>query len=200
MVPLSLRPIDALLLARHDEHGEHGDDGAVHRHRHRHLVERDAVEEDLHVLDRVDGHAGLADVADHPGVVAVVAAVGGEVEGDRQAHLAGGEVAAVEGVGLLGGGEAGVLADRPRPVGVHRRPDAADERLEAGQGVGELDALDVGLGVQRLDVDALGRVPGEGVGVGALQLFGGESRQSSTSWFGKSPWSLTTSRLRAAVG
>src|SRR3990172_2223926 len=46
-----------------------------------------------------------------PGVVRVVAAVGGEVEGDREALLPGGEVAAVEGVRLLGGGEAGVLAD-----------------------------------------------------------------------------------------
>ena len=46
------------------------------------LLERDAVEEHLHVLDRVDRDPGLADVADHPRVVAVVAAVGREVEGD----------------------------------------------------------------------------------------------------------------------
>jgi hypothetical protein len=76
---------------------------------------------------------GLADVAHHAGVVGVVAAVGGEVEGHRHALLAGGQVAAVEGVGLLGGGEAGVLADGPRPVGVHGGPHAAGERREAGQ-------------------------------------------------------------------
>ena len=69
---------------------------------------------DLHVEDRVDGDAGHADVAGHARVVGVVAAVGGQVEGDRQALLAGGEVAAVERVGLLGGGEAGVLPDGPR--------------------------------------------------------------------------------------
>ena len=56
---------------RHRESG-----GAVHRHRHRHLVERHAVEEDLHVLDGVDGDARLADVADDARVVRVVAAVG----------------------------------------------------------------------------------------------------------------------------
>ena len=144
MVPASCACVDALLLGRHDVAGEHGQHRAVHGHRHRHLVERDAVEEDLHVLDRVDGHAGLADVADDPGVVAVVAAVGGEVEGHRQPHLAGGEVGAVEGVRLLGGGEAGVLADRPRPVGVHRGPDAADERVEAGERADGLEALEVG--------------------------------------------------------
>ena len=176
MVPLSWAWSHALLLAGHHEHGQHGDDRAVHGHRHRHLLERDAVEEDLHVLDRVDGHAGLAHVTLHPGVVAVVAAVGGQVEGHRQAHLAGGQVATVEGVGLLGGGEPGVLADGPGPVGVHGGPDAADERGEAGQVVA-LVGRDRGqvLGrVQGLDVDALGGGPGQRVGVGALELLAGQ--------------------------
>ena len=99
----------------------------------RHLVERDAVEQDLHVLERVDRHARLADVADDARMVAVIAAVGGEIEGDRQALLPGGEVAAVEGVRILGGREAGILADRPRPAGVHRGIGPARERREAGQ-------------------------------------------------------------------
>ena len=65
------------------------------------LVERDAVEQDLHVLDGVDGHPRLADVADHARVVGVVAAVGGEVEGDRDALPAAGERPPVERVRLL---------------------------------------------------------------------------------------------------
>ena len=136
---------DALLLGGDDVARQHRQDGAVHRHRHAHLVERDAVEEDLHVLDRVDGHAGLADVADDAGMVGVVAPVGGEVEGDREAHLPGGQVAPVEGVRLLGGGEPGVLADGPRPVGVHRRPHAAHERRGAGDRAEVVDAVEVGL-------------------------------------------------------
>ena len=92
MVPASCSWRDALLLARDDVAREHRQHRAVHRHRHRHAVERDAVEEDLHVLDRVDRDAGLADVADDARVVAVVAAVRREVERDRQAHLPGGEV------------------------------------------------------------------------------------------------------------
>ena len=36
---------------------------SVDRHRRRHLVERDAVEQDAHVLDRVDRDADLADLA-----------------------------------------------------------------------------------------------------------------------------------------
>ena len=119
IVPVSLSERHALLEGRDDVEGHDRQHGAVHGHRHRHPVQRDAVEEDLHVLDRVDGDARLAHVAHHPRVVAVVAAVGGQVEGHRQALLAGGQVAAVEGVGLLGGREAGVLAHRPRPGHVH---------------------------------------------------------------------------------
>ncbi len=155
------RLVDALLLRGHHVAGEDRQHRAVHRHRHGHLVERDPVEEDLHVLDRVDGDAGLAHVADHARVVAVVAAVGGEVEGHREPHLPGGEVGAVELVRLLGGGEPRVLADGPRPVGVHRRPDAADERVESGERPHALEALEVLGGVERLDRDALGRDPGE---------------------------------------
>ena len=60
--------------------------------------ERDAVEEDLHVLDRVDGDAGLAHIAHDAGMVAVIAAVGGQIEGDRHALLPGRQRLAVEGV------------------------------------------------------------------------------------------------------
>jgi hypothetical protein len=78
---------------------------------------------------------------------------------------------------LLGGGEAGVLADGPGPHRVHRGLRAADEGLEAGQRVG-VGSLHVGRGVQRLDGDALGRRPvqrsqvaaGGGLGRGALKV------------------------------
>ena len=95
----------------------------------------------------------------HPRVVGVVAAVRGQVEGDREALLPGGEVAAVEGVGLLGGGEAGVLADRPRLGGVHRRVGPAQVRRQPGVGVQRVEALEVLGSVDRQDPDALGRLP-----------------------------------------
>src|SRR5690606_38123652 len=117
----------ALLLGGDDVHGHHRQHGAVHGHGHGHLVEGDVGEEDLHVLHGVDGDTGLAHTAHHPPRVGVGAAVGGEVEGHRQALLAGGEVALVEGVGLIGGGEAGVLAHRPGAGGVHGCPGPALE-------------------------------------------------------------------------
>ena len=74
---------DALLLGGHDVKGQHRQHRAVHGHGHAHLVERDAVEQLAHVEDRVDGHPGHAHVARHPRMVAVVAPVGGQVEGHR---------------------------------------------------------------------------------------------------------------------
>ena len=159
MVPLSCAGRHALLLGRDDVERHDRQHRAVHRHRDRHLVERDLIEEDLHVLDRVDRHARLADVADDALVVRVVAAVRREIEGHRQALLPGGEVAAVEGVGLLGRREARVLPDRPRLQRVHRRVRAAQERRQAGGILEVLHALEIVGGVHRLDRDVLGREP-----------------------------------------
>ena len=98
IVPVSCAALDPLLLGGDDVEGHDRQHRAVHRHADAHLVERDAVEQHFHVLDAVDRDARLADVADDARMVAVVAAVGGEIEGDAEPLLPGGEVAAVEGV------------------------------------------------------------------------------------------------------
>jgi len=156
---LQLHP---LLLGRDDVERQDRQHRAVHGHRHRHLVQRDAVEQLPHVQDRVDGHARHADVTGHPRVVGVVASVGGEVERDRQALLAGGEVAPVERVGLLCGGEAGVLPDRPRLVDVHGGVGPAQERRDAGVRLEEVQALVGGVVEQRRHQDVLGGQPALG--------------------------------------
>ncbi len=142
-----------------DVEREHGKHRAVHGHGDRDLVERDAVEEDLHVEDRVDGHTGLADIADDAFVIRVIATVGGEVEGDGEAFLSGCQVAAVECVGFLGRGEPGILADRPRLETIHRGVGAAQEGRDAGLIVQVLHAREVVLGIERLDGDFFHRVP-----------------------------------------
>ena len=146
-----VRLCDALLLGGDDVARQHRQHGAVHGHRHAHLVERDAVEEQLHVLDGIDSHTRLSDIAGHARMVAVIAAVGGEVEGDGQALLPGGEIGAVEGVGLLRRREAGILPDRPGPVGVHGGARPAQEGRESGQRAQMLHLLEVGGRVERLD-------------------------------------------------
>ena len=154
--PRELLGLDPLLLGRGDVERHDRQHRAVHGHADAHLVERDAVEQSARVVDRVDRHAGHPDVAAHPRVVGVVAAVGGQVEGDAEPLLPGREVAPVERVGLLGGGEAGVLPDRPGLGGVHRRVGPAEVRREAGPGGERVEALEVVRVVARLDLDALG--------------------------------------------
>ena len=174
MVPCELLRAHALLLGRHDVSREHRQDGAVHGHRDADLAQGDAVEEAFHILDGIDRHTRLADVAAYPGVVAVVAPVGREIEGDGEAFLPAGEVALVEGVRLLGGGEARVLADRPRPVGEHGGPHAPRIGRESRQPRLVLQRLQVGCGVERLDRDAFRRLPRKPCRFPALELAGGE--------------------------
>ena len=56
-------------------------------------------------------------------------------------------------VGLLDGPEAGELAHRPEPAAVHRRVDAAGERVLAGvtELLAGVEALEILVGVERLD-------------------------------------------------
>ena len=128
-VPWSLVDVGALLLGGGDVEGEEPGGGGVDRHRGVHRLERDAVEERAHVAEVGDGDADLADLAAGEGVVAVVAGLGGQVEGDREAGLAAGEVRAVERVRGGGGGMAGVGAEEPGLVAGgfgHSGPPARD--------------------------------------------------------------------------
>ena len=78
----------ALLLSRDNETGQHRDDRAIHRHRHRNFVERNAVEQNLHILDAVDCDPGFAHIALDSWVVTVITAVGGKIESDGHTLLA----------------------------------------------------------------------------------------------------------------
>ena len=164
--------LHTLLLGGHDVAREDREHGAVHRHGNGHLVQGDAVEEDLHVLDGVDGHAGLAHVSGDAGVVGVIAAVRGQVKSDGEALVAGCEGSAVKRVGLLGRGEPGVLADRPWLVGVHGGHGTADVGGHAGEGVDEIHAFQVFRRVEGLDGNSLGGLPVERLNGLALELLG----------------------------
>jgi hypothetical protein len=127
---------------------------SVDRHRGGDAVERDLVEADPHVLDRVDRDPGAADLAVAERVVGVAAELGGQVEGHREAGRAVLDQVAVTLVGVLGGGEAGVLAHGPEPVPVHPLVDAAGERRLTGLAEPLLEAgSDVTRVVEGLDLD-----------------------------------------------
>ncbi|MND63379.1 hypothetical protein D3C80_546870 [compost metagenome] len=152
---------NALFFARHDETGEHGNDRTVHGHGHRDFFKRDAVEQDFHVLDAVDRHTSLTDIALHARVIAVITAMGGEVESHGNTLLAGGERLAVKGIRGFGRGKTGILADGPGPPGIHGGARAARERRKARQAVEMGNLLQIVSRIERLDLDALRRVPDE---------------------------------------
>ena len=125
--------------------------GRVDRHRDADVAEVDALEQRLHVVERVDGDALAPDLAERARVVGVVAHQRRHVERRREPGLAVVEQVAEALVGLLGGAEARELAHRPQPPAVHRRVDAARERRDSP---GTPICSRVGqvlLGVERLD-------------------------------------------------
>ena len=105
-----------LLLGRHLVEREQPHRRGVDRHRGVHPRQRDVGEQRPHVADVRDRHADLADLAAGQHVVGVVAGLGGQVEGDRQAGLALGEVAPVQRVARGGAGVTGVRPHHPRAV------------------------------------------------------------------------------------
>ena len=121
VVALQLGAVDAVLLGDRDVEGEQPGGGRVDRHRGVHLVERDAVEQRVHVALVDDRDADLADLAAGEDVVGVVSGLGRQVEGDREAGLALGEVAPVELVRAPGVRMPGVGAHHPGTVGLGRR-------------------------------------------------------------------------------
>ena len=131
IVPRSSAAGDALLLADGDVERKQDRRGRVDRHRGRDLAQRDPLEERLHVGERVDRHALAPDLAERTGMVGVVAHQGRHVEGSGEAGLAVVEQVAEALVRLDRSAEAGELAHRPELAAVHRRIDAARERVDA---------------------------------------------------------------------
>ena len=86
IVPGSFVARHALLLGDRDVERQQDRGGAVDREAGADLVERDAVEQDLGVGERVDRDADPADLLLDLGVVGVVAALRRQVERDRQAR------------------------------------------------------------------------------------------------------------------
>ncbi len=96
VVPRSSAERHALRFGVGDVEAEQPRRGGVDRHRRVHRPGRDAVEQRAHVAEVGDRHADLAHLAARRWGVGVVAGLGGQVEGDRQAGLALGQVGAVE--------------------------------------------------------------------------------------------------------
>ncbi len=90
-VPRSRPPVDPLLLGGDQQEREQHLGGAVDRHRHRDVAERDPGEEVDHVLAGADRDPAVADLAEGSVVVGVEPHQGGHVERHREPVLALGE-------------------------------------------------------------------------------------------------------------
>ena len=77
-------------------------------------------EQRAHVADMRDRDADLADLAARQRMVAVVAGLGRQIEGDGKPGLALGEIGAVEAIGFERGRMAGVGAENPGLVARRR--------------------------------------------------------------------------------
>ncbi len=71
MVPDSCS-CDTLLFARNDISRQDWEHCAVHGHRHRNLIERNAVEQDLHVLYRIDRNTCFTDISCNARMIRVI--------------------------------------------------------------------------------------------------------------------------------
>ena len=105
----------------------------VDGHRGGDLVERDAVEEPLHVLDGVDGHSHFTDLAECHGIVGVIADLRGQVESYRQPRGPVRNEEFVTAIALFRVSHPGVLTHGPETTAVHRGLDAAREGVFAGE-------------------------------------------------------------------
>src|SRR5436853_5704202 len=63
-----------------------------------------------------DRHPDLADLALRERMIAVVAGLGRQIEGDGEAGLSLGQIFPIERIGIARGGMAGISAEDPRPV------------------------------------------------------------------------------------
>ena len=139
-------------VERHDRQNR-----AIHRHRDRHLIQRNAGKQRAHVINAIYRHAGHADIARDTDMIAVIAAMRGEIEGHRQAFLARGQVAAIEGIGVFSGREAGILPNGPGPLRVHGRVGATTKRREAWIIIEKVEILGVSCTISGGEVDAFRR-------------------------------------------
>src|SRR5260370_18429369 len=99
--------------------------GGVDGHRGGDFFEGDAVEERLHVFERVNGYTDFADFTESKRMVGIHADLRGQIDSDGKAGPAPAQEVAVTLIGFDGGAEAGVLTHGPESDAVHGWIDTA---------------------------------------------------------------------------
>ena len=159
---------DTLLFSRHDITGQYRQYSAVHSHGNRDFIQRNTVEQDFHILHRVDCHARFTHIAGNPWMIGVVAAVCRQVKGNGNTLPACIQRFAIKSIGFLGSRKSSVLPDRPGTSGIHGRLGAAHVGRHTRHGIGVFQVLRIGGGVQGLNHDIFSRLPGQAIRALAL--------------------------------
>jgi hypothetical protein len=128
-----LRARHALTFRRRDVEAEQDDGRPVDGHRRRDLIERDPIEQRLHVGETGDRNARLPDLTLRPRVIGVVAHERREIERRREARLPMLEQELEARVRVGGTAEPGELPHGPQLPAVTRRVDAASKRVRPRQ-------------------------------------------------------------------
>jgi hypothetical protein len=116
VVPRSCAAVGAAPSASGDIERQQPRRRRVDRHRRVHLLQRQLVEEHIHVAEMGNRHADLAHLTARQWVVGIVTGLCGQIEGHREAGLPLGEIFAVKLVGLPCRRMPGIGAKDPRPV------------------------------------------------------------------------------------
>ena len=127
-----LLPVGTLFFRDHQVHRPQHAGRGIDRHRGGDLFQIDAVEQDLHVFQRIDGDAALADFAFAGRMIGVVAHQRGQVEGHRESAAAVLQQILVTLVGFLRRSKAGEHAHGPELAAIAGRVNAAGVGRLAG--------------------------------------------------------------------
>ena len=106
-------PVGALLFCHHQIHGPQNRRGRIDRHGNSGLLQINAVEENFHVFQRINGDAALAYFAFTRRMVRVIAHQRGQIKRNGEAAAAAGHQVFVTLVGFLRRSKAGKLAHGP---------------------------------------------------------------------------------------
>ena len=125
-------PVRTLLFGHHQIHRPEHARGRVDGHRRRDFFQVDAVEENLHVFQRIDRHTALADFAFACRMVGVVAHQRRQIERDRESATTVFEQIFVALVGFFGRREAREHAHGPQLAAIAGGMNAARVRRLSG--------------------------------------------------------------------
>ena len=147
--------LHTLFLSSNNVETHYRKHSSVHGHGDRHLVQRNTVEQDLHILNGIDSDSSHTDISSHTRMIRIISTVSSKIEGNRQTLLTGSKILTVEGIGSLSSRETSILTNGPGLLRVHGSIRTTSER-EDGRSILSLNISQISLLEQRLHLNTFG--------------------------------------------